>query len=95
MIPQITYQCQSEYWGSDSAGTEKGQGLLEAFQTLLGVAESENKYKLLNPQSWQGTSRDTCGEGHGRAGLLQAPSATLQLQLILPSALFPLSGERS
>lgn len=78
-------------------GQRRDKGLLEAFQTLLGVAESENKYELLNPQSWQGTSRDSCGEGQGRAELRQGPPATLQLrvQLVLPSALFPLSGERS
>lgn len=74
-----------------------GGGLLEAFQTLLGVAESENKDELLNPPSWQGTSRDTCREGQGRAELLQVPSAPLQPrgQLILPSALVPPSGEAS
>lgn len=59
----------------------EGAGLLEAFQTLQGVAESENKYELLHPQAWQGTPRDTCGEGQGRAELLQVLSATLQLRV--------------
>lgn len=64
----------------------EGAWLLEAFQTLQGVAESENKYELLNPQAWQGTPRDTCGEGQGRAELLQVLSATLQLRVqIVPS----------
>lgn len=51
-------------------------------------------YLILSPGKT--APRMPVGEGPGTTELLQDPSATLQLrqQLLPPSALFPLSGER-